>query len=94
MKKLTISDYYVKIIMVGYVVLFCIFFAIMLPVTILSTVQKNSKPYFIVTEIHKNNPWEYRYKGIDQQERTWLYIPQEYGAIQVQDIGDTVWVER
>ena len=94
MKKLTISDYYVKIIMVGYVVLFCIFFAIMLPVTILSTVQKNSKPYFIITEIREVRTWEYEYKGIDSQDRTWLYIPQEYGTIQVMATGDTVWVER
>ena len=90
MKKLTISDYYVKIIMVGYVVLFCIFFAI----TILSPAPKNSKPFFIVTEVHKDSQWEYRYKGIDSQERTWLYIPQEYGTIRVYAIDDTVWVKE
>ena len=56
--------------------------------------QERPKPYFIITEVHKDSPWKYRYKGIDSKDRTWLYIPQEYGTILVYAIDDTVWVER
>jgi len=92
MKKLTIFDNYGKTI--EYAVLLFIIFAIMLYIAISSPVPKNSQPYFIITEVHKDSPWKYRYKGIDSKDRTWLYIPQEYGTILVYAIDDTVWVER